>query len=107
MHTGVCAHLGVCVPVDDPQLEEERLAALARKEFFTSALAELRLAQSKVTRTVVEAQQRWVGRRGQSRGLAEYVQPTKAHGIRVGVHEANGGAWNQGWGSCGQRWCLE
>jgi hypothetical protein len=44
-----------CLPV---QAEEERAAAAARREFFTSALAELRLTQSKVNRAVVEAQQR-------------------------------------------------
>eukprot|EP00887_Chlorella_sp_A99_P000102 scaffold16.g102.t1 len=40
------------------QAEEERAAAAAKREFFTHALSELRLAQSKVSRTVVEAQQR-------------------------------------------------
>ena len=40
------------------RLEEQRVAAAARREFFTQTLADLRLAQSKVTRTLVEAQQR-------------------------------------------------
>ncbi len=43
------------------QAEEERAAAAAKREFFTRALGDLRLTQSKVTRAVVEAQQRWVG----------------------------------------------
>ena len=38
--------------------EEERVAAAARREFYTQALANLRLAQSKVARTLNEAQQR-------------------------------------------------
>lgn len=38
--------------------EEERMASLAKKEFFTRSLADMRLAQSKVQRAVVEAQQR-------------------------------------------------
>lgn len=38
--------------------EEERAASQAKRDFFTASLAELRLAQSKVTRAVVEAQQR-------------------------------------------------
>jgi len=38
--------------------EEERVAAAARREFYTQALASLRLAQSKVARTLNEAQQR-------------------------------------------------
>ncbi|KAL4435474.1 hypothetical protein ABPG77_006236 [Micractinium sp. CCAP 211/92] len=38
--------------------EEERAAAAAKREFFTRALGDLRLTQSKVTRAVVEAQQR-------------------------------------------------
>ena len=41
-----------------PQAEEERAAAAAKREFFTRALGDLRLTQSKVTRAVVEAQQR-------------------------------------------------
>ena len=40
------------------QAEEERAAAAAKKDFFTRALADMRLAQSKVQRAVVEAQQR-------------------------------------------------
>lgn len=40
------------------QAEEERAAAQAKRDFFTAALTELRLAQSNVTRAVVEAQQR-------------------------------------------------
>jgi hypothetical protein len=40
------------------QAEEERRGAAARAEFFTASLAALRLAQSKVARAVVEAQQR-------------------------------------------------
>lgn len=43
------------------QAEEERAAAQAKRDFFTGTLAELRLAQSKVTRAVVEAQQRCGG----------------------------------------------
>lgn len=43
---------------DRQRLEEQRIAAAARREFFTQTLADLRLAQSKVTRTLVEAQQR-------------------------------------------------
>ena len=38
--------------------EEERVAAAARRDFFTQTLANLRVAQSKVARTLVEAQQR-------------------------------------------------
>ena len=38
--------------------EEERVAAAAKREFYTQALANLRVAQSKVARTLVEAQQR-------------------------------------------------
>jgi len=38
--------------------EEERVAVAARREFYTRALADLRVAQSKVARTLVEAQQR-------------------------------------------------
>ncbi|KAL4548135.1 hypothetical protein Ndes2526B_g07333 [Nannochloris sp. 'desiccata'] len=38
--------------------EEERVAAAARREYYTQALASLRLAQSKVARTLNEAQQR-------------------------------------------------
>lgn len=38
--------------------EEERAAATAKREFFTRTLGDLRLTQSKVTRAVVEAQQR-------------------------------------------------
>ncbi|KAL4419756.1 hypothetical protein ABPG75_006854 [Micractinium tetrahymenae] len=38
--------------------DEERAAAAAKREFFTRALGDLRLTQSKVTRVVVEAQQR-------------------------------------------------
>lgn len=48
--------------------EEERAAAAAKKEFFTRSLGDMRLTQSKVTRAVVEAQQRCVasgGREGQ------------------------------------------
>ena len=40
------------------RLEEERAAAAARREFYTHALSELRLAQSKTARASVEAQQR-------------------------------------------------
>jgi hypothetical protein len=40
------------------QAEEERAAAAAKREFFTRALGDLRLTQSKVNRAVVEAQQR-------------------------------------------------
>ncbi len=40
------------------QAEEERAAAAAKREFFTRALGDMRLTQSKVTRAVVEAQQR-------------------------------------------------
>lgn len=40
------------------QADEERAAAAAKKQFFTTALADMRLAQSKVNRAVVEAQQR-------------------------------------------------
>lgn len=43
------------------------MAATARREFFTRALGDMRLAQSKVNRAVVEAQQRWVlFRKGQA-----------------------------------------
>lgn len=38
--------------------EEERVAIAARREFYTQSLADLRVAQSKVARTLVEAQQR-------------------------------------------------
>lgn len=38
--------------------EEERVAAAARREFYTQSLANLRVAQSKVARTLNEAQQR-------------------------------------------------
>jgi hypothetical protein len=41
-----------------PQAEEERVAAAAKREFFTRALGDMRLTQSKVNRAVVEAQQR-------------------------------------------------
>ncbi|KAL4856966.1 Intersectin-1 [Chlorella vulgaris] len=40
------------------QAEQDRAAAAAKREFFTRALADLRLTQSKVNRVVVEAQQR-------------------------------------------------
>lgn len=40
------------------QADEERAAAAAKKQFFTTALADMRLVQSKVNRAVVEAQQR-------------------------------------------------
>ena len=38
--------------------EEQRVAAAARREFYTKALAELRVSQGKVSRMLVEAQQR-------------------------------------------------
>jgi hypothetical protein len=40
------------------QAEDERAAAAAKREFFTHTLGEMRLTQSRVTRAVVEAQQR-------------------------------------------------
>ena len=47
----------VCVPAC-LQAEEERAAAASKREFFTRTLGEMRLTQSRVTRAVVEAQQR-------------------------------------------------
>ena len=47
-------------PLSHAQAEEERAAAAAKKDFFTRALADMRLVQSRVTRAVVEAQQRCV-----------------------------------------------
>lgn len=45
-------------PFSSMQAEDELAAAAAKKEFFTRALGDMRLVQSKVTRAVVEAQQR-------------------------------------------------
>lgn len=70
MHTSVCTLHGCeCVLYQEQatsvplalQADEERAAAAAKKDFFTKSLAEMRLVQSKVTRAVVEAQQRCVG----------------------------------------------
>ena len=40
------------------KIEEERLAAQAKREFFTKSLGDLRLTQSNIARATVEAQQR-------------------------------------------------
>ena len=45
-------------PLHLAQAEEARAAAAAKQAFFTKALGDMRLTQSKVTRAVVEAQQR-------------------------------------------------
>ena len=65
--TADCTVSTCCMPRQPPnnaasatraQAEEERAAAAAKKDFFTRALADMRLVQSKVQRAVVEAQQR-------------------------------------------------
>jgi len=43
---------------DYRRLEEEKAAAIAKREFFTSALAELRMSESRISRALVEAEQR-------------------------------------------------
>ena len=40
------------------RLEEEKAAAIAKREFFTNALAELRMSESRISRALVEAEQR-------------------------------------------------
>ena len=49
--------------------EEERVAAVSRREYFTQALASLRVAQSKVQRTLVEAEQRLEMERTEADGM--------------------------------------
>ena len=48
----------VAQEVERRRAEEQRVAAAARREFYTQALADLRVAQGKVSRMLVEAQQR-------------------------------------------------
>lgn len=43
---------------DLQRLEEERAAVAARQEFYTNALADIRMSQSKIARSMVEAEQR-------------------------------------------------
>lgn len=68
--------------------EEERLAFAARREFYTQSLADLRVAQSKVSRTLVEAQQRAEMERSEADAMeaqynAAYESFSKEH-ARVG-----------------------
>lgn len=70
--------------------EEERLTAVQRQEFYTNALAELRLAQSKLARTLVEAQQRMEMEKAEAEGMeAQYnaaYEAFSAEHARAGPH---------------------
>jgi len=69
---------------EQKKLEEERLAAEAKRTFFTNALAELRVAESKVQRATVEIQQRLELEAAEANGIeadydAAYAQYSVAH----------------------------
>jgi hypothetical protein len=69
---------------EQKKLEEERLAAEAKRAFFTNALAELRVAESKVQRATVEIQQRLELEAAEANGIeadydAAYAQYSVAH----------------------------